>query len=140
MSVVVDRSSSASANLRWVGPGVMLAGMRGIVTWPAVVGLMTEAHACGVLLNMRALIVDYRPAVLAMSAAEMSAIQPSGVLSPLAGPIALVANEIDMPALRAHSEAMARRGMWRRTFLDTLTAYEWLECVLSGRSILDPCA
>lgn len=134
MPVVVDRGGSAATSLRRVGRGVVLVELRGVLTWPAAANLMRKAESRGVFKDARGLILDYRRAVMAMSSAQVVDGQTDG---PMSLPWGLVSSEPDLPASRTYALAGAKKGLWRRTFLDTGGAYAWICSVLDERSPLD---
>ena len=106
--------------------GIVLLRLSGLVTADAHQRFAAEGCARWGH-EARGFIVDYRACALAVDPSKLTAAvfacQPG---SPMRRPGAFVCGHATRDALRAHAQATARAGIWRRTFMDSPSAHAWL--------------
>lgn len=121
----VDDERGAHARMS-IHEGVLLIELKDLITAAILEDIATQATAmhgtevCGFIL-------DFRSALLAATAEQLDLIvmrHPQGAA--IYKPGAFVSNDEQEPVLRAHAISMARCGMYRKTFDDTLSAHDWV--------------
>lgn len=105
---------------------VLLLRMAGPLTARTLAGFAADAMAAYGQ-EARGFVLDYRAAAIVATTEElglMLARMPSH--SPMRRPGAFVGTAATLDTLREHAFRMALQGFPRRTFVDTLTAHEWV--------------
>lgn len=112
--------------MRMLAGDVLLMRLSGVLTAPVLAGFASEAaerygH------RARGFVLDYRRAVIVATVDELhELIKRTPVDSPIRRPGAFVGSQASLPALREHALQMARAGIPRKTFVDTLGAHLWV--------------
>jgi len=113
--------------------GVLVVRVAGVATVQSLTAIAREIWT-GRATNSDAFMVDCRAAAVAASQDEILSI-PVAPEADRNRPGAFVATPQLVPLLCSHAKRMALAGFWRRTFLDTGSAYEWLaRRVSAGRA------
>jgi len=119
---------SARAQTEMKPGGVLLVKMSGTITASAVSGLRGHIKAQPGAAKIKALVIDYTKAIVAMDADSMASIIPAAPTSiRVRLPLAVVATPETVEVFAEHCRRMAGRTLLRQVFTSQAEALEWAE-------------
>lgn len=120
------RATSASAVVTPGPRGVLLVGLRGVLSERALAELLVAFCQTRAAAETPAFVFDTRAAVIAAGPLELLEVASAAAGSVMRRPAALLTSPPNAETIRAHALDLALAGLTRRAFVDEDAALIWL--------------
>lgn len=123
----------AAVRMRLERSGLAASVVSGVITASSLGDVYEETARQLAGASPLAFLADFRPAIWALTADELSSFF-AGAIDGVHAPAALIVSEHDLPLMQDHAWQVAQLGVIRKVFTDSERARAWVDLELELRS------